>query len=421
MRNIAQTASAFLCTVVAVLFLPPVPANGETYVRRITLTEAQAHAAGRARDLGQLSIDAARYHRKAAQADYFPKIDSTFFNFHFNKLLGETIQLVRRDRELRLLDKDQTVLAFTLTQPVTPLLKVHQAVQIARADEAITQAKAVQLSGQVAANVERVYFELLIAQRRQTLAEAAMDTPETGFQLVSAAAAPMDNRVTNRAPSLEARKELEEARNHVNRLMLSLNTLIGFAPDTVLDPAAPDPVMESVSLAEATRQALAGNIEITEAEQSLVKARAATKLSKLEYIPDVAVIGGYVHQNAVPLLPNDFSFIGVMASYNVFDFGKRENTVNERKTQLAMAEINVELTKAKVAASVQQSFFDFERARRIRDLTRQLTAAHLSHPVSDPAEPGARAALARLERDMYEAELEYRMAFLQFQRTIDGE
>jgi hypothetical protein len=40
------------------------------------------------------------------------------------------------------------------------------------------------------------------------------------------------------------------------------------------------------------------------------------------------------NDNAVPLLPRDFSAIGVVGSYNVFDFGKREHTIKERKAQL---------------------------------------------------------------------------------------
>jgi hypothetical protein len=120
-------------TLMAIFLLTQLPAAESANVRRITLEEAQALAgAASAPSLAQLGIDAARYHREAVQADYFPKISSTFANLHFNKFMGERIELLRRTRELPLAGKDQTIAAFTPMQPITPLLKVREAVQIVR-------------------------------------------------------------------------------------------------------------------------------------------------------------------------------------------------------------------------------------------------------------------------------------------------
>jgi outer membrane protein TolC len=86
---------------------------------------------------------------------------------------------------------------------------------------------------------------------------------------------------------------------------------------------------------------------VIEAQQTVEKARAATKVSKLDYVPDIAVIGGWAFQDdVVPLLPNNFGYVGVMGSYNIFNFGKREYSIKERGTQLKMARTALELTKA---------------------------------------------------------------------------
>jgi outer membrane protein TolC len=388
--------------------------QSQTKAHRITLTEAQAQAVSKSGSrLAQLGIDAAKYHRRAAQADYFPKIGSTFANFHFNKFLGQIIQTANRTVELPLAAKDQTIVAFTVTQPVTPLFKVHQVVEIAKTDEAIAQAKAAQLNGQLAGDVEQAYFELLIAQRRQTVAETKVTIVESPVQVVTTAPSSLNGVTDSHTALLEAMKELATANSKVSELTHSLNALIGFPPDTELELVAPDLAADTLSLSEASQQALANNVEIVEAEQAVVKARAAAKLSKLEYVPDVAVIGGYAYQTAVPLLPRDLSFIGVMATYNLFDFGKRESIVSERKSQLSMAEANLDLVKAKVAASVQKTFLDLERLKQIRNLTRQLAIMHQSSPE-------ARTVLAKAEADMYQAELDYRVDFAQLKRSIDG-
>ena len=243
-------------------------------IQRITLDQAQAQATtNKTANLAQLGIDAARYHRQAAQADYFPKIDSTFANLHFNKFLGQTIQLARRQADLPLLTKDQTVFAVTVTQPVTPLFKVREAVSIARADEEIAKAKATQSAAQVADSVERFYFGLLIAQRQQTVAETKVQMIDTGLQVASIAVPPPDVS-ERRTALLKADEDLAAAKVLATELSRSLNAFIGFPPDTALELASPEPAVETVSLQEATRQALVNSAAVIEAEQTAVKARA---------------------------------------------------------------------------------------------------------------------------------------------------
>src|SRR5215475_9377463 len=113
--------------------------------RRITLEQALARAVTcHAIIATAAGVSAAHYHHKALQSDYFPKVGAYLVNIHYNKFMGDTIQLFRRGiifptltRAVPLFDKDQTFVGPTLTQPLTPLFKVHQGVRIAKADERI--------------------------------------------------------------------------------------------------------------------------------------------------------------------------------------------------------------------------------------------------------------------------------------------
>jgi outer membrane protein len=386
-------------------------------VRHVSLEEVKAKAAGAAvSKVGQLEINAAKYHRQAAQADYFPKLSADFLNLHYNKFMGQTIQLLRRQAGVPLFGKDETAVALTVIQPVTQLLQVRQAVTVARADERIAQAKVAQLAAQTSENVERAYFGLLIAQRRQTVAQKKLESIENTSHLASTVAMTSRDAVEHQAVALEASKELVTAGSEVIELTHSLNALIGFAPDTTLILAVPEPVTETISLTEATQQAVTNSAEVVEAEQTLVKAKAASRLSKLEYVPGVAVVGSYINQPqaVLPLLPGDFSFIGFTATLNIFDFGKREKTIDERKMQVGMAEANVAMVRSKVAANVQKSFFELQRTQKIRDLTRRLAAGYAEAALENTS------ARAATEVEMFQAELDYRSAFSQLQRLING-
>ena len=184
--------------------------------------------------------------------------------------------------------------------------------------------------------------------------------------------------------------------------------------------------MEEISLKEAADKAMAANPEVVEAEQTVAKAHAASKLSKLDYVPDVAVMGGYAYNaNAIPALPRDFSFIGVIGSYNVFDFGKREHAIKERNAQVSMAETALELTKAKVAAAVKTSYFQMDRSRQMSELAHRLSAAipleRISYSKTDPGDdPEFAASRAKVEIEVLQADLDYRQALAQL-RTLMGE
>src|SRR5262245_19858519 len=172
MSKAGETVRVLAAIVLGIRFLSPNLLAQSEGIQRITLEQAQQQAQAQAgaqkmASLARLGIDAARYHRKAAQADYLPKIGSEFFNLHFNKFMGQRFELANRRRELPLVDKAQSICVTTVTQPVTPLFKVREAVRIARADEAISEAKATQMVALVAANIETIYFRLLVAQRRQ--------------------------------------------------------------------------------------------------------------------------------------------------------------------------------------------------------------------------------------------------------------
>src|SRR5262245_11889395 len=95
-----------ICAGDRVLAQDDAPAIKPESVRLITLEEAKERAVNtstsQGANLAQLGIDAARYHRRATEADYFPKIGATFFNMHFNKFLGQQIQVLSLGRTLTL-------------------------------------------------------------------------------------------------------------------------------------------------------------------------------------------------------------------------------------------------------------------------------------------------------------------------------
>jgi outer membrane protein TolC len=392
-------------------------------VRTITLEEAQQAAAGQNPmvRLGQLQVEVAKQSRQVWEASYLPQVSGTFLNLHFNKFMGEQVQVrrpllgINQTVGLPLLGKDSTLAAFTLVQPLTPLLKVQQAVKIARADENIAKAKAGIPISETSRNVEKNYFDLLIAQREFVVAQVKSQRIQDKF-LIASNAPPIPLSGEQQAELISAEKILLVARSKVRELTTSLNGMIGLPEDTELDLVPPATEYKTVSLPQATQKALESNPEVIEAEQTAIKARAGRKLAKLDYIPDVAVVGGYAfNSNLLPLLPRDFTFIGVMATYPIFDGFKREHTLKQRDAQVEMAELGVTLTKAKVAGAIKTSYLELERSRELSELSQRMISAsqvvNASYQANQAGDSLAKEARASMEAEMFRAERAYREAY----------
>jgi len=380
-----------------------IPDDALPNVRLITLTDAQQRAQVVAVPLvrvGELQVEAAHQHRLGVKALYFPNVSVQADYLHLTENPGEifTVQRPLTGAQLSLpvqaIFQDQNFVNVVVTQPLTQLFGVRQLVKIARADENIARAKAGMPVTEIAQQVEKTFFELLIAQH-----ELAAVTAE-GRALRA---------------SLVADTSRTLAADAVAALTASLNELLGFPLDTRLELVPPTPLVENVTLQNALATAQATPpLEVIEAEQTAVKAHSAAHLAKLEYGPGIAVMGGYLHQHALvgAVLPEDFAYVGVVGTYTLFDGLKREHTVKETTAQARAADIGVQLAKDKAAAAVKTAYFELQRSREAYNLARQLLSFTRQTRVVLTSDDGERdSSGARAQANVFRAELAYRQAY----------
>jgi outer membrane protein TolC len=407
----------------------PVPSGKP---QQLTLEEVKQKSANRAAAsplarMSQLSVEAARQHRLGVQADYFPKFGAVFLNLHTTDFLGQIVQVRRPlmgtvvDVPVQIINQNMTMAALTFVQPITPIFAVQQAVKIARADERIAMAKAAASVSKKArdAEIEDVYFKTLIARRELLLAEWKVRNTDRRPMYASASIDAV--RLSREEPgAMEATKAVESAAATVKELTASLNRLMGWPEDTELELAVPDPLVENISLQEVSDKSPAASASLVEAEQTVVKARAASTLSKMAYFPVVVAVAGYQFQNILPAVNSNFGYGGVMATYTLFDFGKREHAVKEARAQLGMAETALQLTKLKLSADVRRSFSDLERTRQVSQVAQKMgsSAVFLMKASSESEAPEVRAARADVERQMLEADFAHRQAFNRLEALI---
>ena len=173
------------------------------------------------------------------------------------------------------------------------LFAVRQLVKIAEADENIARTKAGMPVTALARQVEKNFFDLLVAERE--LAAAASDARKVRTSWAAVGDAGLLSTGAQQTDALRVERTQTAVAGEVARLTAALIGLLGLAPDTRLELVPPAPLVENLTLKDALAQAQASpSLEVVEAEQTAVKARSAANLARFAYVPGVAIIGGYV-------------------------------------------------------------------------------------------------------------------------------
>jgi outer membrane protein TolC len=400
---------------------------------RLTLEEAKHRALANNKlvQIGNLNAEAKEFAVRAARADYFPKVTGSVMYFHFNDDLGTVLtgggRTVSgpRGRPLftfpttavnaAVLNENSTFTNLNVLQPLTDLLKVRQGVKIAQADQEIARLEVEKGIRDLVSGVEQLYWGLLAVQRIRAGALEGL----RGAELLA-----KTGTLEARTALVEARQGLQQADKQLHDLQEQLNALLDLPLCTVLELVEPPlPGLPVTCAEQAIDMALAGSPEVRQAQQTILKAQAALTAGKLDYVPSIAVIGGYANQTVADYIQPNIGYIGVLGSYTFVDWGKRRNVIRERRNLVTMASLKLAQTQDEIRQKAAKAFREVqETGAAVR--TAQEMAVLRREAEKKAAAPAdliaASKARALAEVDAVKAELAYRQAHVQLMSLLSG-
>ena len=412
----------------------PAPEASPPAAHRLTLEQARdlALANNKQLQLGRLNIQGKQIAVRAEARDYFPKVLGTGAYLRFDEPLGtvvttpgrqlggQTIQILPRGPGIQIptitvpsqsvavnvANRDSAFGALMVAQPITKLIGVSVLVDLARAEEEIASAQLDKGTRDLLSGVSQAYYGLLAARRIRDALSLQAGMLEKLLRVKPAAEL--------RLAALELRKGLADADKQVAELAGVLAQLLGLPSCTGLELV--EPVLPAVTVTcadEAAQHALANNPQVREAHQNITKARAGLRAAKMEYLPDVNVVGGYSGQTAADYIQDNFAFVGVTASYTFWDWGKRKEVKRQREAQIALAHQNVDVMIETVQLEARKAFLAFkqseEELRIANDVVKVRQEAE--QEAKDPATAlTAAAATAKAHLEQMQAEVNYRLA-----------
>ena len=361
--------------------------------RRITLQEAVQLALQHNHNvrIAGYKVEEKQHAKEFAKSAYFPTIrnDSHFIHLTDTQLiqleagaLGTVAgsPVPPADAVINQGGRNLTTSGTELVQPLTTLLKIRPANDMARADLNASQQKAQQVENDVALKVHQIYYKVLIAQVHRAAADArikaSQDLQNESVQQVKFGSTLEQNLIESRAQLLQAKQELLTTDLQLSDLKLQLNDVLGLPLTTALDldpnTAEAQPACERE---KCLAEALASHPEIMEARNELEKANASIRLAKRDiYVPDVDAFARYSYQNNVPFLARNFGSFGVRLTYDVFDSGRKRAFLHERESQLSQARENLARLNDEIELAVQTAYNKLERTQEMRKVSEELLA-----------------------------------------------
>jgi outer membrane protein len=318
----------------------------------------------------------------AARKDYLPKLLNSFSYFHFDSDLGTVLTTPgifnpATTVAVPVIEQDSTIYTAAAVQPITPLLKVREAVAIGQADLNSAAAQRELARIELVKGVEQLYFGIRAAQQTQVGLEGALAAAKQ-----SAAAAPS---ASTQIVVIEVQQGILAANNQVATLSEQLNGLIGLPLPTQLQlDDMPVPNLPYGTIDDAVGAAVSANPKVEDARQQVDKAEAAVRLVKADYVPSVMAYGFYVNQNATPTIQEDFTGVGFSANY-VLEWGKKIDTTRSQFATLVLARANLQKTIDDTRVAAAKAYHEAVRSQQALDYARQL--AKLSSEVPLPADP----------------------------------
>jgi outer membrane protein TolC len=314
----------------------------------------------------------------------------------------------------------------TLGQPLTQLLKIHAANDVASAERRVTEAELKKDEDEVVLGVHQLYYGLLAARKQVDAARAEIVADEQALKEARESVAAGNllevAEIGAHAGLLRSRQALLAAENQASDLTAEMDDALGLPLDTELDLAG----VETSPDARLSRQqyldaALARNPEVQAAKETAAKARSGLRAAHYEYIPDVGAFARHTYQSGVPFVAHSFGTFGLQMTWDIFDWGKRKGVVGQRDAQLTQAEENLRRVTDRVSVEVDKAYRKLERTELMISVAAEALALERESQrlngnqfqagvISEAKNAQAVAATSKAELDELQARLAHELA-----------
>jgi outer membrane protein TolC len=270
------------------------------------------------------------------------------------------------------------VFAAQVLQPISQQYRIGLAIDVVKLARDEEQQKFRSQEQSLINNVKQTYYGIL---QSESALENVRDEVKSYRELDRVTGEFVLQQVVLKSDHLQVQTRLAkaeyEALDLTNRLSTQkeqLNQLLGrdLLTDFSVGPVAEATILE-YDISASRRRALEQRPELSEARLRIERAKLDKRLKKSEYIPDVSV--GFTSlslRNFDEVVPKNIASVGVVMSWEPFDWGRKKRQLAEKSKTIEQAENSLKETEDQILIEVGDKF------RRLQQTQLALRVARLS-------------------------------------------
>jgi outer membrane protein len=265
----------------------------------------------------------------------------------------------------------------SLIQPITTLLPIYQQYKIQEFGVDVAAIRRAAMRREVAFHAIESYYRLIEAERLADVANASVTQLEAQQKQ---AQSQFDNGVIGKNDLLRATLALASARQRAiqtrGQVVLAhgqLATAMGRSPDEAMEPepfASEPPLLSETGLEAAEGRAASDRLELRDLARQVDQAELGVSYAKAKLGPVVNAVGNYTHAGGAPFQQENAAYVGLAASWNVWDWGTTLGGIREADAKLQQAILARKKLEDEVRLEARQAFVNAESSRQALEVAR---------------------------------------------------
>ena len=274
--------------------------------------------------------------------------------------------------------KPTALFTVSAIEPLTQQYRIGLNIKLQRVSHELAQAKLREQQNQTIDQVKKDYYAILQTRSALSSVEEALKAYReldkvTGDNVLQQVSLKADLLVVQTGLAKVEYQQLELS-NQLATQKEQLNSLLGRAVDTSFEVAG---VREFTSfetdLAAARKLAVEHRPELQQARLAIEQATLDRRIKKSEYIPDVSAGFSYLTlRNYAPVIPKNFANVGVVVSWEFFDWGRKKHQLAEKDKAVEQAKNELKETEDQVLIDVG------DKSRKLQQSGQALRVARIA-------------------------------------------
>jgi outer membrane protein TolC len=452
MRFVASRIVGLIVVAFVALYWPQLswPAEAADSPPLLTLDEAIqiAIANNRSLKIASLDVDKSKWQVAAAKTHRLPTMnayllgvaDLTSPTFSFKQGTFGYIGKIPIPTENTNIPLSQGPTGYALAQVAQPLSQLYKIHLFIREQQLSSDLASQEYRGKrqsVVSDVKEAYYAVLQTESALDAAKTTVteyqETDRVALEYISQEAVLKSESLEVKAKLAQSQHEVVVLEDNLETQKEHLNDLLGRDLETDFRTEPVPPVSpEETNLKLAQQTALSQRPEIKEAEINVQRADYDRKLAKAQYIPDVAATFQYFTPINTQILPQNIASAGGELNWEVFEWGRRKDEVNQKKVTLDQSRYQLKEAQSKVVLDVNNRFRKLEESRSLLAVAQAArdAADEKLREVNDKFKQKAvllrdvlqqQAAVANADHDYEQALLSFWSAKAEFEKALGEE